>query len=887
MRKIDLLQELSSADYEVALFTTFSVDLVFFEKMILRHLLDNHCTYIGLFIDQNRLREAVTRENIFELGRSYMVKGVEASVAFHPKVFLLLGERKAKLLVGSCNVTPAGFITNYEVVDKFLYEEADEKGDALAEIQAAFRFFESLHKKEDHPMWRELFLKTKEYAYLRKETTVESIFLSNEVQSLQKQVNSLLPERVSLIECFAPYFDQTLSVIDTWNEMYQPEHIHIYLQDGHSNFPRDIAYAANVSLFSATFLEKPGKRYHGKVFRFVGEKREVIVYGSGNCSRQAWLYPFLAGGNAEAMVVEEGDMGAFDWFFDENLTVKPLSIPLPEEFITLDLEDEGIEDGEVAPIRFVDGILENGQLVVTIQSTGKVTVERLQHLEEEGKLVRLKNNVYVFSFSGVEQLRPTFPLQGWMGEECFEFYGWYQDGELLQETFHNIKQSVHFKLADDPYLEDYQNMVELLDDLHSRLILTAEDLLASEKNNQLHRSIHQQAELEDTNTDVSGDIADYYVDESTIPASVYGAIGNVDVIGNLIRMLLRDFHDESATTSLGITPGQSETDSSQSGMATLEIPPETQEQLRNRMRRFRSKFREGITSERYMEQVDADVLVKNMVLYAEFLFKLENDPKMERILTRSELISDCLEMLEALLRYSESNILDVSREEMQQLLIQLLATITAKEQLVLETEDNYHKIRNEKKRLGLLLQNIHQQIHPVGREISLYAPHVVLFLNRRFQIEMSAVTYEDSFLSLFPLLTFAQFEEKMQNLDKAVLKQELDLNVPTVLLEREIRISYEFNFLQLHILNDMLAVEEWEEATLFTICWLNANVDAPLVRFELSYDREKQTMTKKYVYQKLEPLMERKENITVSGLREAAERGSARVIGEGFTRLRV
>lgn len=191
-------------------------------------------------------------------------------------------------------------------------------------------------------------------------------------------------------------------------------------------------------------------------------------------------------------------------------------------------------------------------------------------------------------------------------------------------------------------------------------------------------------------------------------------------------------------------------------------------------------------------------------------------------------------------------------------------------------------VRNEKKKLRNPLTHIHQQIQPIGNNISLYSEQVSQLLQHNFGILMKKTAYERVFEKMFPLLTFEQFEQKIE--DRAVvLKRPLDVEDSTILLEREIKLTApEFNFLQLQILVDMLSVEEWKDEAAVKIRWFNSNREAPLTRFVLYYNVKKKVLKKKYVYKQREPITVQKSNISRNQLQDAAESRNVSILGEGF-----
>lgn len=140
------------------------------------------------------------------------------------------------------------------------------------------------------------------------------------------------------------------------------------------------------------------------------------------------------------------------------------------------------------------------------------------------------------------------------------------------------------------------------------------------------------------------------------------------------------------------------------------------------------------------------------------------------------------------------------------------------------------------------------------------------------------------YAKLFSLFDFSQLEQKIIEED-IVLKQAPSVDEPTLMLEREVRLTPEFNYKQLRILAHMLSVEEWQDANAFKINWINSNPNLPLKRFVLYYNQKKNILKKKYVYKGRQPLLEQKNNVSKRALIGAAERRDAGVLGEGFKEI--
>lgn len=137
---------------------------------------------------------------------------------------------------------------------------------------------------------------------------------------------------------------------------------------------------------------------------------------------------------------------------------------------------------------------------------------------------------------------------------------------------------------------------------------------------------------------------------------------------------------------------------------------------------------------------------------------------------------------------------------------------------------------------------------------------------------------------MLPSISFSQLEQKIK--DEGVdLKQDLDIEDASLLLQREVRLTPEFYYKQLQVLGLMLSVEEWEDVPSFKLRWFNTNSQLPLKRFVLYYNQKKKILKKKYVYRGREPLVEQKGNISKQALLTAAKRGDSSIIGEGFKEI--
>ena len=91
---IDELKE--SNGYSIALLTTFNFEINYFERCILNTLYNNDIRKVEIFVDSNELDKAIHESKDNNLNKKYVANPIAISSAFHPKIILLIGEKRLK-----------------------------------------------------------------------------------------------------------------------------------------------------------------------------------------------------------------------------------------------------------------------------------------------------------------------------------------------------------------------------------------------------------------------------------------------------------------------------------------------------------------------------------------------------------------------------------------------------------------------------------------------------------------------------------------------------------------------------------------------------------------------------------------------------------------------
>ena len=321
---LDILQK--SVGYDIALLTTYNFDIRLFEQAILNSLFANNVRKVSVYVDAEELVKSLQSVRNCQIGRKYMINPIRINSTFHPKVVLLLGEKKARLILGSANITTPGYTTNNEVFNFIDYSDKDPK--YLDLIVSAIGFFNSIDNNSDQ-LDRELIEEAASYPYYhRTRHNEETYYLHNLKDSILSQARQLISDDVERISIAVPYYDGELSAYKEIQAQFPNAAMQLYIQNHKSTFPVDYNHnnkvANNIMPFAGFRQGKDNCKnnfYHGKVFLFQSAMKSYVLYGSANCTQAALTKSFAEGGNIECGLFEIGDREEFDYFF-ENIEIR-------------------------------------------------------------------------------------------------------------------------------------------------------------------------------------------------------------------------------------------------------------------------------------------------------------------------------------------------------------------------------------------------------------------------------------------------------------------------------------------------------------------------------------------------------------------------------------
>lgn len=113
-----IFKEIPAQRYHSAIFTSFSINMYYWDIQVVRALNNKGIFNIGILTDADCLSEQLLQFSTLlgsHRGRNYSIHGFKAKGSFHPKIIFFAGDKDILALVGSGNVSTAGHGKNLEV----------------------------------------------------------------------------------------------------------------------------------------------------------------------------------------------------------------------------------------------------------------------------------------------------------------------------------------------------------------------------------------------------------------------------------------------------------------------------------------------------------------------------------------------------------------------------------------------------------------------------------------------------------------------------------------------------------------------------------------------------------------------------------------------------
>ena len=632
-----IVDEISnSKGYSIALLTTFNFEISYFERAILNALYDKNIKNIELFVDADELEKAVSESIDNNLNKKYIANPIRINSAFHPKVVLLLGVEKAKLIVSSANIKTSGYTLNNEIYNVFEYNK--ENQDNLNLINDAISFFERLNSMSYYQD-EKIFNKINDLIYRHRRSDNNEIkLIQNLDRSVLEQLKDIIADKVISIDIAVPYYDNELLGYKDLSESFDCDDIRLYLQNGLSTFPVDFNKNNGVinksNIYAYLKLKSNGKKnfYHGKVFRINTDNNSYILYGSSNCTMSALSKTYHNGGNIECNILEEGQKSEFDYFFDnfevesfEELTCNIIEYE-PQEKKNFSFK-YGIKKDEIKLYLSYRDKKEN----IKVQIGEK---ELSYNYEDKDLIITLDKLIS-------DEINNIFDLIITVGESQELVRCWYFDIDTV-ENYRNAERTTSFDdISVDEDMEKYREHMELI---VRTLALTKDEYSEQIK---LQKMLNKKSNLENQEDLDEDEIDDDFIIDKDIPDEYIRK--NKDFTNAYIKSRLFSDRFFKGLRLKGNSGRQTLTTSNDKESSEREKKKRPATPAEKRFERFIKSRVKEILREEYIELVDYDHYKNSIGVILDVINEYKYKEQVEDIFDDKYVIEISLDMINRLI----------------------------------------------------------------------------------------------------------------------------------------------------------------------------------------------------------------------------------------------
>jgi hypothetical protein len=375
---LELLED-SAVAAESSIILTYELDLPIYEGWVRRRLTTAGAVNQVLFCDVDiYARELDGLPTARHIGRTYSATPVRRPGAFHPKVYLLLGRKKGRLLIGSGNVTIGGLLKNAELFGRFDYDQDSGIGPHQAFVTVV-DLVEELASVASGVVRKQLARALSWAPWLRQEPTRDHRTLlvagpgrPSLIDQLRPMLRGVKPRSAVVVSAS---FDRKLDGVKKLAGLTSERRVRCIVQpdfvDLDGKIVEDLRGTAQWYPFVDPYPREKRRRRdvrsHAKLIVFDCAGRELVLYGSANCSKPALVE---ADANTEVVVASwhDGPPSILEVLgLDKSLARTPIDKDLVRK--TWREDDEG--DGSRKLVCVLSGAVSYGQRVELTVSNGK------------------------------------------------------------------------------------------------------------------------------------------------------------------------------------------------------------------------------------------------------------------------------------------------------------------------------------------------------------------------------------------------------------------------------------------------------------------------------------------------------------------------------------
>jgi hypothetical protein len=300
----------ADSGFHSAFLTTYAFGAQAFEDIPFSRLRGSGCRNIVILADRKMVNQSFAELGPPKFaGSSYHLIKADAPGAFHPKITLLVGAKKGRLLIGSANLTALGLGGNKELVASLSYGE-DMTGNAR-HFAAALSYIRSKAPPDDIWFSTAMQRALRSSPWLRDaiENPLAGQEAEPEVALLHDRPDATILDQIAAtvgndpiqrLIVVSPYWDMKLEGLARLRAILGEPPTDLLIDAASTYFPKsELPRFSDIGIFKVDISDS--KRFvHAKLVIAQGQAWDHVISGSMNCTLPALLGPTIVHGNAEA-----------------------------------------------------------------------------------------------------------------------------------------------------------------------------------------------------------------------------------------------------------------------------------------------------------------------------------------------------------------------------------------------------------------------------------------------------------------------------------------------------------------------------------------------------------------------------------------------------------
>jgi hypothetical protein len=398
---ISILELAESSGYEASLITTFNASLPFYEEIVLRRLRANGCRHNVVLMDAAQCSAAwgseATRPR--HAGYDYSLIPIRTNAAFHPKIAIFVGPKRASILVGSHNLTVSGFGYNRELTNliELSAKNREGAGSILNAIwHSLVSWLESASSYCPPELIQEALVLHKRLKLFLNEgvANTSAIFLSQKAGEigLFARLKDAVTFGVHRVLVIGAFFDEKLALLKAMRSTWPDAEIVVGIDPETVYLPTlfDEAKTRFVDV-GTLWVENNGRYLHAKAVYIEGfDMQRVFISGSANPSGPGWgLQPAVSNTEAVMLLRDEDALNAFiKTGLDGLFGLSALSVEQLQE-TTAKAGRSRIPTPLSAP-RIIVGTVDGEARIITVTYPGAQLVASITPLDDNDRVLPIQ-----------------------------------------------------------------------------------------------------------------------------------------------------------------------------------------------------------------------------------------------------------------------------------------------------------------------------------------------------------------------------------------------------------------------------------------------------------------------------------------------------------------